>query len=369
MKIAGIEPYLVEVPLRRAFRNAHAVKTVQRSVVVRLATDAGLEGAGNVDPSPGYSEATPEEIVRAIRERLAPALSGTDATSVRAAIGRMHRAAPEALDAQAAIEMALVDLNGKALGAPAHRLLGGAVRDVVSLNGWIGIVEPEAAAAAARDFWARGYRSTKVKVGLGVTEDRDRVAAVRAAVPEMEIRVDANEGYDVDAAIALARAIAPYRVALLEQPVPRGDLHALARVRRAIDIPVMADEAVTGLETLAAVIRLEAADLVKVKVMKQGGLYRCLQAVEMAAAAGMRVVIGHGFGLTLNTLSELHVAAASEAVIDGCECVGPTKLGADVVKEMLVMETGQVPVPAAAGLGAALDDAALARCRAPAGAE
>ena len=73
MRVTSIEPYLVTVPLRGAFKNAHAVKTVQKSVVVRVKTDAGLEGAGNVDPSPGYSEVTPETIFAAIESRLAPA--------------------------------------------------------------------------------------------------------------------------------------------------------------------------------------------------------------------------------------------------------------------------------------------------------
>ena len=361
MKIACIDSWLVEIPLRGAFRNAHTSKSVQKSVVVRVRTDDGLEGAGNVDPSPGYSEDTPEEIRATIRQRLAPALLGRDAGSIRGALAEMDRVAPGALYSQAAVEMALVDLNTRSLGLPAHRFLGGAVRDTLQLNGWIGIEEPETAAAAALDFWKRGYRSAKVKVGSRVEADRDRVAAVRAAVPDMQIRVDGNEGGDVESAIRLARAIAPYRVALLEQPVPRRDLEGLARVRRAIDIPVMADEAIEGLDTLVSIIRLEAADIVKVKVMKQGGLLRCLRAIDMAEAAGIRCVIGHGFGLALNTLAELHLAAVSGNVLDGCECVGPTKLTGDVVRDPVTMESGTIAVPAAPGLGATLDESALER--------
>ncbi|PYO29676.1 MAG: hypothetical protein DMD86_14655 [Candidatus Rokuibacteriota bacterium] len=94
VKITRIETWLVGIPLRGAFRNAHTVKSVQRSVVVRVLTDAGLEGAGNVDPSPGYSEATPEEIRSAIRDRLAPALIGRDAANIRGALAQMDRAAP-----------------------------------------------------------------------------------------------------------------------------------------------------------------------------------------------------------------------------------------------------------------------------------
>src|SRR5262249_53233803 len=206
IKITAVATWLVEVPLRGAFRNAHTVKSRQRSVVVRVRADAGLEGAGNVDPSPGYSEATPEEIRATIRDRLGPALLGRDGTRIRAAVDAMDRAAPDSLYAQAAIEMALLDLNGKALGVPAHRLLGGAVRDALALNGWIGIEDPETAATTARDFWRRGYRSAKIKVDADVEAGRERVAAVRAALPELAIRVDGNEGLDVEAAIRLARA-------------------------------------------------------------------------------------------------------------------------------------------------------------------
>lgn len=360
MKITSIETWLVAIPLRGAFKNAHSVKSVQRSVIVRVSTDEGLVGAGNVDPSPGYSEATAEAIRAVIQERLGPALRGQDPRNVRRALRLMDEQAPGALYAQAAVEMALVDAWGKALGLPAHRLLGGAVRDTIRLNGWIGIDAPEAAASTAREFWKRGYRSTKVKVGGGIEADRDRVAAVRAAVPDIEIRVDGNEGYDVETAIRLARAITTYRIALLEQPVPRKDLEGLARVRRAIDIPIMADEAIEGPETLLAAIRLEAADIVKVKVMKQGGLLRCLHALDLAATAGLRAVVGHGFGLALNTLAELHVAAVASNVIEGCECVGPTKLTGDVVRQPMAMDTGSLAVPAMPGLGAELDAGALA---------
>src|SRR5436305_291570 len=96
---------------------------------------------------------------------------------------------------------------------------------------------------------------------------------------------------------------------------------------------------------LHLMINLEAADIVKVKVMKQGGLLRCLRAIDMAEAAGIRCVIGHGFGLTLNTLAELHVAAVSANVLDGCECVGPTKLTGGVVGGPGGMESGGVAAP------------------------
>ena len=97
--------------------------------------------------------------------------------------------------------------------------------------------------------------------------------------------------------------------------------------------------------------------------MKQGGLLRTLEMVACAAAAGLRVVLGHGFGLTLSTLAEATVAAVSDAVIDGCEAVGPLKMAGDVVTEPVSLEAGLIRLPDTPGLGASVDPDALKRYR------
>ena len=125
----------------------------------------------------------------------------------------------------------------------------------------------------------------------------------------------------------------------------------------------MADESVTGPASLIDIIRREAADIVKVKVMKQGGLLRTRQMIDCAAAAGLRVVIGHGFGLTLSTLAEAAVAATSEAVIPGCEAVGPLKMAGDVVADPVRLGEGVLRLADTPGLGATIDPEALERYR------
>ena len=115
--------------------------------------------------------------------------------------------------------------------------------------------------------------------------------------------------------------------------------------------------------TMFEIIRRNAADLVKLKVMKQGGLLRTLALVACAGAAGLRVVVGHGFGLTLSTLAEAAVAAVSDTVIDGCEAVGPLKMAGDVVVDPVALEAGVIRVPDTPGLGASIDPDALKRYR------
>jgi L-alanine-DL-glutamate epimerase-like enolase superfamily enzyme len=137
----------------------------------------------------------------------------------------------------------------------------------------------------------------------------------------------------------------------------------MAEIRLAIRIPLMADESVTGPASLLEIIRLGAADIVKVKVMKQGGLTRTKQMVDLAAAAGIQSVIGHGFGLTLSTLAEARLAAVCETVMPGCEAVGPLKMAADVVTDPIRLDSGVVRLDDAPGLGASVDPDLVKRYR------
>jgi muconate cycloisomerase len=298
---------------------------------------------------------------------LAPALVGCDPFNIHGALRRMDEQVTERFEAKAAIEMALCDLKGRALGLPVHSLLGGRVKDDITLNAWIGTVPPEQAAREARDWAARGFTTAKIKVSGSGGEGVDRVAAVRDAVgTRMALRVDFNESLTLGEAAPFIRRLEPYALTLVEQPIPRDDVAGLARIRRQVGIPLMADESVTGPASLIDIIRREAADIVKVKVMKQGGLLRTLHMVECAAAAGLGVVIGHGFGLTLSTLAEAAVAAVSEAIIAGCEAVGPLKMAGDVVARPLVLDRGVIVLTDEPGLGATIDAEALTRHRRPA---
>jgi muconate cycloisomerase len=363
LPIQRVDVYGVQVPLvGPGFANAYVTKKVQKSAVVRVVAADGSVGLGNIDPSPGYSLETIDESLVALRQRLADPVRGHDAANPHRINEIMDAALDGYLDAKAAIEMACIDLVSRRLGIAVHAYLGGAVVDRVSFNAWIGIMPPDEAAAEARRWFDRGFRSAKIKVGGDPRADRDRVKAVREAVgASMRLRVDANAGYDAATAIELGRMLAPFDLQLFEQPVPADDLAGMARVRGAIGIRVMADESVTDHASLIAVIRAGCADIVKLKVMKQGGLLKCRRMVETAAAAGLQVVIGHGFGLGINTLAEIMLASTSRAVLDGLECVGPLKTTDDIITTKLDLGGGSLALPAGPGLGAVLDDDKVAR--------
>jgi len=366
LSIERVEVFGVAVPLvGPGFKNAYLTKTVQKSALVRITASGGAVGLGNIDPSPGYSAETIEASLAALRERLAPCIHGIDAANIHRLNARLDAAVPGLLDAKAAIEMACVDLTARALGIPVHAYLGGALKERLTFNAWIGIVSPGEAAAEAGKWLERGFRSAKIKVGGGIEADRERVRSVREAVGGgMALRIDANAGYDAENALKLLRMVEPFELQLFEQPVPADDLDAMARVRReAGGVPIMADESILDHASLVAVIRAQAADIVKLKVMKQGGFHRTSAMLATAEAAGIRCVIGHGFGLGVNTMAEVMLAATSTNVMDGLECVGPLKTADDIVTEKIDLGSGVLALPPGPGLGVALDEAKLARYR------
>jgi L-alanine-DL-glutamate epimerase-like enolase superfamily enzyme len=361
--IALVDAFVVEVPMKAPTRGVHGTVSSQRSALVRVVSDQGAEGWGNVDPTVGYSISSVDDVVATVR-RLTPALRGADPLNVQRALALMDAEVSEGYEAKAAIEMALFDLAGRVLDVPVTTLLGGRLCDEVRFNAWIGTVPPAQAAREADGWAARGFRSAKIKVDGATDEGVARVAAVREAVGDrLALRVDFNESLRLDEAATFIRRLEPFALTLVEQPIPRDQIAGLAEIRRAIGIPLMADESVTDGASLIDIIRRGAADLVKVKVMKQGGFTRTRAMIECAAAAGLRVVVGHGFGLTPSTLAEAALAAVSEAVIEGCEAVGPLKMAADVVRDPVRLDSGTLRLPDRPGLGVTMDADAIKRYR------
>lgn len=365
LKIERVEVFGVAMPLVGEYKNAYLSKSIVKSAVVRITATGGAVGYGNIDPTPGYSKESIEDSLKMLEARLAGLVMGMDPTNVHRILAKIEPAVDGYLDAKAAIEMACVDLSARVAGMPVYTYLGGAVKDRLQFNAWIGILPPDEAAKETLQWKNQGFRSAKIKVGGNIEADRDRVKAIREAVgADFNLRIDANAGYDADTSIKLANMVAPFNLQLFEQPVPADDIAGMARVRKAanaVGVPIMADESVLDHASLIRIIRMDAADIVKVKVMKQGGFLNTRRMIATAEAAGVRCVVGHGFGLGVNTMCEVMLAATSSNVIDGLECVGPLKTRDDIVTHKLDLSTGSIALPPGPGLGVTLDDAKLAK--------
>lgn len=365
IKIERVEVFGVEMPLVGTFTSGGISKSATKCAVVRLTASDGAIGISSIEPSAAAkSPGTAREIIATLRERVAPAIVGLDATNVRRLSATVRGLAPTQPDAAAAVEMACIELVSRRQGVSIATYLGGAVQDRVQFNGWIGMLPAEEAAADALRWLKAGFKSAKIKVGSGVKADSERVEAVRGAVGSaMQLRIDANTQYDAETSLQLCRAVKKFDLQLFEQPVPRDDLEGMARVRREGGIPIMADESIGNHASLLAAIKAGAADYVKFGVMQAGGILPAMHMLATAEAAGLPVVVGHGFGLDPSTLVEMMVAATSGNVLPGLECVGPLKVKDTVATTRLDIGAGSLPLPAGPGIGIALDEKKLQQYR------
>jgi len=195
------------------------------------------------------------------------------------------------------LELALIDLLSKSQNLSVPQLLANyfdsKVRDYVPVNGVIGAIAPELASIKANEFMEQGFGCIKVKVGTSdFASDLLRVSAVRSQVGEnVQIRIDANQGWSVQQAIANLEKLEPLQIEYVEQPVIASDLTGMAIVRRSQSIPVAADESVNNLLQLQQVIDAQAADIIVLKPMAMGGIITAYRAAMTAINAGLDVVI------------------------------------------------------------------------------
>lgn len=361
--IRKVEVFCIGMPLVATFTSGGVSKSVTKGVVVRVTDTDGAIGISSIDPSTtAKSPHTAPELAAAIRDRIVPALIGQDPANVNRIFEIASKLTPGQPGAVVAAELACVELVCRRAGIALHDYLGGAVLDRVQFNGWVGELPPDEAAAEAVRWKDAGFKSMKIKVGNDVGKDSARVKAVRDAVgKDIQLRMDANMQCTVDQALALCRAVKSCDMQLFEQPVQKDDLAGLARIRREGGIPIMADESISDHQSLIRVIKADCADFVKFGIKQAGGLLLAARMLATAEAAGLPVVLGHGFGLDLSTTAEIMLAATSRNVVPGLECVGPLKVVDTVARTRLDISSGSIALPSGPGLGIALDEEKLAR--------
>lgn len=294
MKATALRRFQVRVfeePLKRPFVTALGRKDKTVNVELTLELSSGAAGRGEASGSLAFAHLRPERLA-AVMTRLARAAVGRDALELRPLVERAWKAAGLAAPAAAAFEAALLSAVCAERGLTLFEWFGGACRrgetDVT-----ISAVDPGSSAEAAREAARAGYRALKVKVGTGLKADLARVRAVVAAAPGRRLLLDGNQGMTVASALRVVEGAlsAGARVELLEQPLPKDDLKALARLCRRCPVPVALDESVKTPQDALRALEAGAAGAFNVKAAKSGYL-RSQDIVALARAAGLPLMIG-----------------------------------------------------------------------------
>lgn len=339
----------------------------QENVVVKLIAEDGTVGWGEAPHMVGHSQRgeTPSTVRVVLSEKLWPAVAGLSAYDQERLGMAMDRAVPGNLRAKGAVIMAAYDLASRATAVPLHALLGGKVRDRVLLSWSLPIQDGKLVVEEALRMVERGWKILKVKIGRdSPDEDAKVVLDVRKAIgDDVELRVDANQAYDVKAAVRFARQTEAADLGFFEQPVHRDDLDGLAEVRSSVSVPVMADESAHTPEDIVRIGRSRAADCVSIYIIGPGGIHRSREMAIIARSFGMSGYVGGALESTIGASAGLHLAASCPAITLGCEMTGLYLLSDNLSEESIVMEDGALVVPTGPGLGPEVSDSKLAHYR------
>jgi L-alanine-DL-glutamate epimerase-like enolase superfamily enzyme len=314
MQITHIETFAVHIPLKPARHMVTSLGWHRESnyVLVRVGTDAGIEGIGEATVMPLWSGETVWS-AQAILDRIfGPAVIGADPTNIDDINQRMDRTARHNWFAKSAIEMACWDIAGKAANKPVYELLGGAVRPLtIECRFSMGAYAADHAQTLAGELIGRGFQTIKVKVGGDPVASLIRVRTVRDVIgPDRNLTIDANCGWDVDTAIRCVNEMEDCRIALNEQPTPDGDYHGMARLRRETKPPVMADDMCFDMQHARELIAHKACDLISVYPGKNGGISKSKAIVEFAAQHGVGCSIGSNLEWDFGTAAMAHLVVA-----------------------------------------------------------
>jgi muconate cycloisomerase len=370
MKITRIESIPVDVPIVPEFQIRGSLGSHVKSpfLLLRVHTDEGLIGLGEVSCTPVWSGEDQVTAAHLIADFLEPALTGEDPRDIERLTVKIRRAVAANPFTKSGLEMALWDILGKAAGLPVYRLLGGKVREMVPIKMSVSGAAPERAAQLAEWALGKGLKALKVKVGIEPEADAARVKAVRATIgPRVRLGVDANGGWTPRLAIAtIRRLVEECDIYFAEQPVAPLDVQWMADVRRNVPVPVMADESCYTLQDAMALVRAGAADILSVYVGKGGGIGPARKIAAVAEAAGVTCTVGSNLELGVASAAMAHLATATPGVGAEefpCDILGPLGYADDLLCEPLEVRDGAVRAPEKPGLGVELDEAKLARYR------
>lgn len=370
MRIVRVETHPVRIPLKPERRMISALgrHEVSDFVLVRLVTDDGLEGVGEATVTVCWSGETVWGACAVINHIFAPVIVGCDPLDRAEIERRLDTVAVDNWFAKAAVEMACWDIAGRAAGKPVYELLGGACRSLTVRNRFsLGAYEPALAQERAAALVAAGFDTIKVKVGTDPAADVRRVRAVREAIgPDVTLTVDANGGWNEPTAMACLEQMADFRVALVEQPLPRGNYTGLRRLRAHTGQTILADESCFDEVEARELIAQECCDALSLYPGKNGGIGKARRIAMLAAEHGIPCSIGSNLEWDIGAAAMLHFIVSTPNVqverFPG-DCLGPFYHEFSIARNPLAITIPHITLHDGPGLGIEVDWDVVARHR------
>ena len=362
VRITAVEAIPFALPYRRAPKFASGTVESADNVLVRVHTDAGLIGQAEAQPRPYTYGETQASIVATVGGQLNQTLTGVDPMRIERVAERCASLSGNQV-ARGAVDLAVWDLVGQMLGCPCHMLLGGFADDVAVAH-MVSFGDPGAMAEEAVEVNERlGVKTFKVKVGRTPALDVAAVRAIRKAVPDADLYVDANRGWSYGDAVQAGDELAELGVRAIEEPISVEDRPGRSRLANRWAQPLIGDESCISLVLVERALREAAVRMVSVKTARTG-FTESRRILDLCLARDVPVVVGSQYEGAIGATATIAFAAAFAATADQpAEATNFHDLADDLVITAPEIRHGRAAVPTAPGLGVEIDEERLQRYR------
>ncbi|MGK0366711.1 MAG: L-alanine-DL-glutamate epimerase-like enolase superfamily enzyme [Saprospiraceae bacterium] len=349
MKIIRISYERLDLKLRKPYVIAYETVSFATNFILKLETDIGLVGYGCAAPDVPVTGETPEMVATAITDVIEPYLRGQNPFTYSKIVEDLKPLLNGKSSALAMVDMALLDLTAKKADVPLYQFLGG-YRQKISTSVTIGICDLQETLAEAEEFVKQGFWILKIKGGLNLEEDIERVLRVKERFPKSILRFDGNQGYTAAEAICFAEATDIADIQIFEQPLDVNKEGKMREVAEETDIPVMVDESLKTLADSFRLVRHDRTDMVNIKIMKVGGILEGMHINSVAKAAKKEVMVGCIDECALGISAGLHFAL-SRLNIHFADLDGHLDFSNDPFKGLFHLEDGWLEPTEQPGLG------------------
>ncbi|KPM33077.1 Mandelate racemase/muconate lactonizing protein [Croceitalea dokdonensis DOKDO 023] len=291
MKITHVSYERLDLKLTEPYTIAY--ETVDRAVnfILKIETDTNIVGYGCAAPDQEVTQESFAEVENNIKGIIIPFLRDKNPLDTSRLLQELAVLFNKKSSALAMVDMALLDIAAKKMGVPLYQFLGG-YRTFIPTSITIGILPLEDTLKKASDFVGQGFTVLKLKGGLSVDEDIEKVNKIFEVHPNIKLRFDANQGYDLERAIKFFKETKNANIEIFEQPSAVDKAKLLGAISKAVALPVMADESIKTLDDVYELARKEQINMVNIKLMKVGGIREGMHINSVAKAAGLQVMVG-----------------------------------------------------------------------------
>jgi L-Ala-D/L-Glu epimerase len=362
VRITALEAIPFAVPYRRPAGFASGTVTTADNVLIRVRTDAGLVGQAEAQPRPYTYGETQASIVDTVETTLAPLIVGLSPLDIELVSERCGRITGNQV-ARGAVDLAVWDLVGQVLDQPCHRLLGGYARDVAAAH-MVSFGAPGEMAEDALAIHERlGVRTFKIKVGREPDLDIAATRAIREALPDANLYVDANRGWSYEDALRVGDELTALGVRAIEEPIAVDDRAGRLRLAERWSVPLVGDESCISLAHVDRALDEGAVRAVSIKTARTG-FTESRRILDLCLARSIPIVVGSQYEGAIGSTATIAFAAAFAATArQPAEITNFLDLADDLVVCPPAIRDGRVAAPGAAGLGIEIDDERLQRYR------